>query len=240
MTIVTPSRGRSDLPHLPDRYFGSMERMAMSASIPSISPRLQSILPPVLITPPSLKMDKSPLNSHAKSNQCVLHRRKRSFEDVPQPTAPPRPILAEKQINSNLPTHITPSRHSIDPSRKSLRQPSIVNSIPRPALSPDVFAPCQSGPSIQSIKHPVKRPHESASASCTLLKRIKVDERREIAANNALAHRVEEERWTTKWIKVFPTLVFHFEIGAEEGAGKSLAARVTKMGAVSYHLSSVV
>jgi regulatory subunit for Cdc7p protein kinase len=43
---------------------------------------------------------------------------------------------------------------------------------------------------------------------------------------------VEEERWRAKWIKVFPTLVFHFEIGTEE-SGKGLKGRVLKMGAVS-------
>ncbi|WVQ85007.1 hypothetical protein IAT38_007171 [Cryptococcus sp. DSM 104549] len=43
--------------------------------------------------------------------------------------------------------------------------------------------------------------------------------------------RMEEEKWSAKWVKAFPNLVFHFEIGAEEGGGKALRSRVIKMGA---------
>jgi hypothetical protein len=44
---------------------------------------------------------------------------------------------------------------------------------------------------------------------------------------------VEQEKWRMKWIKSFPTLTFHFEVEADQGVGKGLKARATKMGAVS-------
>jgi regulatory subunit for Cdc7p protein kinase len=45
---------------------------------------------------------------------------------------------------------------------------------------------------------------------------------------------MEEENWRAKWIKLFPGLVFHFEVGAEQGsAGRAMMNRVLKMGAVS-------
>ncbi len=42
----------------------------------------------------------------------------------------------------------------------------------------------------------------------------------------------EEAKWRAKWLKVFPTLTFHFEIGAEEST-KQQRHRVIKLGAVS-------
>ncbi|WVN90534.1 uncharacterized protein L203_105770 [Cryptococcus depauperatus CBS 7841] len=51
------------------------------------------------------------------------------------------------------------------------------------------------------------------------------------AALIARGNRIEEEKWRAKWIKVFPSLVFYFEIGVEEGTGKSLKNLVLKMGA---------
>lgn len=76
-----------------------------------------------------------------------------------------------------------------------------------------------------------KRPSTNAYAT-SASKRARVNTEREATVGKT--SKAEEERWTAKWIKVFPSLVFYFEIGAEEGPGKSLKGRVLKMGAVSY------
>lgn len=76
-----------------------------------------------------------------------------------------------------------------------------------------------------------KRPSTNAYAT-SASKRARVNTEREATVGKT--SKAEEERWTAKWIKVFPSLVFYFEIGAEEGSGKSLKGRVLKMGAVGY------
>lgn len=79
-----------------------------------------------------------------------------------------------------------------------------------------------------------KRPSTSTYAP-SASKRAKVNTEREAAVGKT--SRAEEEKWTAKWIKVFPSLVFYFEIGAEEGSGKSLKSRVLKMGAVGRSMA---
>lgn len=76
-----------------------------------------------------------------------------------------------------------------------------------------------------------KRPSTNAYTT-SASKRARVNTEREATVGKT--NKAEEERWTAKWIKVFPSLVFYFEIGAEEGSGKSLKSRVLKMGAVGY------
>lgn len=98
-------------------------------------------------------------------------------------------------------------------------------SIPQPAAVPDVFdtEPPRNASALG------KRPRER-SAPATSSKRA----RAEAAALAAKSHKHEQEQWLAKWQKVFPTLVFHFEIGAEEGVvGRNLNNRVQQMGAVS-------
>ncbi|OXM76001.1 regulatory subunit for Cdc7p protein kinase [Cryptococcus neoformans Bt63] len=73
-----------------------------------------------------------------------------------------------------------------------------------------------------------KRPSTNTYA-LSASKRARINTEREAAVGKT--SRAEEEKWTAKWIKVFPSLVFYFEIGAEEGSGKSLKSRVLKMGA---------
>jgi hypothetical protein len=121
---------------------------------------------------------------------------------------------------------------------------SISGSIPRPAATPDVFAPDPLKPRSSLLTQSTvaatgKRARENVNPCLPLgssrtpgmehgheqgsrqhAKRAKVEE-----------VKMEEERWRAKWIKVFPTLIFHFEIGAEE-VGKGLKGRVIKMGAV--------
>ncbi|WOO76811.1 Sporulation-specific protein 6 [Vanrija pseudolonga] len=100
-------------------------------------------------------------------------------------------------------------------------------SIPQPAAVPDVFdtEPPRTGAAAASALG--KRPRER-SAPATSSKRA----RAEAAALAAKSHKHEQEQWLAKWQKVFPTLVFHFEIGAEEGVvGRNLNNRVQQMGA---------
>ncbi|EIW67729.1 hypothetical protein TREMEDRAFT_33322 [Tremella mesenterica DSM 1558] len=44
-------------------------------------------------------------------------------------------------------------------------------------------------------------------------------------------YKIQNDQWTSKWIKIFPTLVFHFEINLEDGPAKSLKPRIEKLGA---------
>ncbi|WVQ96551.1 hypothetical protein IAU59_003656 [Kwoniella sp. CBS 9459] len=72
----------------------------------------------------------------------------------------------------------------------------------------------------------------AAASAANSSKRARVasgtEHRDDTGARNA---RAEEEKWRAKWVKVFPTLVFHFEIGAEDGMGKTLRNRIARMGA---------
>lgn len=46
-------------------------------------------------------------------------------------------------------------------------------------------------------------------------------------------HKVEEEKWRSKWIRAFPSLRFYFENG-DDATSRLMKARAIKMGAVSY------
>jgi len=77
-----------------------------------------------------------------------------------------------------------------------------------------------------------KRGRDATPSTATALsKRQRADAAATAAA--AKSHREEQDRWLQKWQKVFPTLVFYFDIGAEEGTGRTLRKRVLDMGAVS-------
>ena len=123
--------------------------------------------------------------------------------------APAREVLTHLNTNASRPTSRETSRVSTS------------TSIPRPAPIPDVFASTEKGAITARVSFPNgKRERENPPQSTT--KRAKVDK----------AAKTEEEAWRSKWIKSFPTLVFHFEIGAE-GHGRMLENRVKSMGAVS-------
>ena len=86
----------------------------------------------------------------------------------------------------------------------------------------------------------IKRPRETLAPTTSTTagsKRVKVEN----VPNEAVRkdHKAEEDMWRAKWIKIFPTLVFHFEVGLGQGNGKALVNRVTKMGAVSGAASRV-
>ena len=131
---------------------------------------------------------------------------------------------------------LSPLRQNLQPtSSRSLIKPRTVirHPIPRPALVPDVFAVDTTPPSLYTSKR------SRDSTSLPVPKRSKLDKPDKADKDKSLLevctgrHKAEEERWKSKWVKAFPTLVFHFEIGAETTQRKALIARVNSMGAVS-------
>lgn len=96
--------------------------------------------------------------------------------------------------------------------------PIFHTSIPKPPLVPDVFTHTGG-----------KRPADYAPGESR--KRRALDDVR--VQDQRAAKESDQERWRNKWIKSFPTLTFHFDVGAQEGPGRLLKARTTKMGAVS-------
>nr|XP_018262127.1 uncharacterized protein I303_05142 [Kwoniella dejecticola CBS 10117]OBR84285.1 hypothetical protein I303_05142 [Kwoniella dejecticola CBS 10117] len=123
---------------------------------------------------------------------------------------------------------------SLNINTTSRSRPSASASIPRPSAAPDVFAPEVKAVSVRRLDDlPLsnsKRPREASQISPTsgIPKRAKLEREAESVSKIA---RAEEEKWRAKWVKVFPNLVFHFEIGSEEGAGKYLGHRVSRLGA---------
>jgi len=105
-------------------------------------------------------------------------------------------------------------------------------SIPKPPLLPDVFTP-----------HGQKRVNDENDGEERPRKKTTTNGSNTTTANNVSRARdlkalrkdveIEQEKWRVKWIKSFPTLTFHFEVEADQGVGKALKARATKMGAVS-------
>ncbi|KAL7420722.1 Cdc7p-Dbf4p kinase complex regulatory subunit [Cryptotrichosporon argae] len=130
----------------------------------------------------------------------------------------------------------SPRREALGALSTNVRRlpPSAPHPIPKPAATPDVFADePRSG----------KRRDAPAPASASLHKRAKLDAAATAAASRNL--REESERWLAKWRKVFPTLVFHFELGIDEGVRRDLRARVMGAGATidnffSQHVSHLV
>ncbi|WWC70978.1 uncharacterized protein I206_104931 [Kwoniella pini CBS 10737] len=122
---------------------------------------------------------------------------------------------------------------SLNVNTASRSRSSASATIPRPSATPDVFAPekiTTTQRSADVFLNSAKRSRDLTQTAFTSgsAKRVKLEREAESASRTA---RAEEEKWRAKWVKVFPTLVFHFEIGSEEGAGKYLKQRVTRMGA---------
>jgi len=227
MSIITPSR--VELLPIHDPFFGPLQPSAMPAPPSTISPRLTTASFAVPLPP---KLDRSCLDQLGASQYNSVTSWRKAMDGVPRATPSGRLILGEVRPNSN-PSASTTSRSTSNP----LTRISAANSIPRPAPAPDVFAPSlkvsfQSRPTTTSTLSS-KRTRDPGSGGLSSLKRVKVEDKRELVKATAEIHKAEEERWRAKWVKVFPTLVFHLEIGAEEGQGRSLSGRVVRMGAVS-------
>lgn len=109
------------------------------------------------------------------------------------------------------------ANHNLNSPRPPI--PNFHTAIPKPPLIPDVF----------TITH--KRSAAEDGGQVQRKRRALNDVR--IQDQRAAARESEQEKWRSKWIKSFPTLTFHFDVGAQEGPGRLLKARTTKMGAVS-------
>lgn len=100
--------------------------------------------------------------------------------------------------------------------------PSFHTSIPRAPVEPDVFSSAHAGAGSKRAA--------AAETDRSSKRRVLEDPR---IQDQRLARETEQEKWKFKWLKMFPTLTFHFEMEAQEGPGRLLKARTTKMGAVS-------
>ncbi|GMK57303.1 hypothetical protein CspeluHIS016_0401370 [Cutaneotrichosporon spelunceum] len=125
-----------------------------------------------------------------------------------------RTVLGRVNVNASATASVALQRRVARPS------PTITNlkakhPVPRPAVVADVFG----DPKPQLGKRP------RADAPAQVVKRSRADP----SAVKAFRH--EQEKWTAKWQAAFPTLTFHFELGAEEGQGRGLRERAVKLGA---------
>jgi len=108
-------------------------------------------------------------------------------------------------------------------------------SIPKPPLLPDVFTP-HGQKRVNDENEGEERPRKRTTTHDTTTIGTNVSRARDLKAARKDVE-VEQEKWRMKWIKSFPTLTFHFEVEADQGVGKGLKARATKMGAVSQVVS---
>ena len=111
--------------------------------------------------------------------------------------------------------------------------PVFHTSIPKPSPVPDVFSHSHHSHS-HTTAHTqttgIKRSAETLQDGDRNKRRVLEDVRTQ---DQRAARLDEQEKWKLKWMKSFPTLTFHFEMGAQLGPGKGLVNRTTKMGAVS-------
>jgi hypothetical protein len=128
-------------------------------------------------------------------------------------------------------------------------------SIPRPPIAPDVFSYPQANATASTSQYHKRvndenLHHGNGNGDVRPSKRRALDtgdtsvnaNASNVNKDNAVrakavkaakeAREIEQEKWRSKWVKSFPSLTFHFEVEAEEGAGKMLKARTIKMGAV--------
>lgn len=130
-----------------------------------------------------------------------------------------RTVLGRVNVNANSSSNLAAALQKRVAARPQIPVKAKVQ-IPRPAAAPDVFAP-------DPPKFGKRARTDQTPAAATTAKRPRAD------ASTVKVLRYEQEQWAAKWLKAFPTLTFHFEIGTEDGAGRGLRARVTKLGAVS-------
>nr|XP_031864403.1 uncharacterized protein CI109_000317 [Kwoniella shandongensis]KAA5531475.1 hypothetical protein CI109_000317 [Kwoniella shandongensis] len=247
MSILTPSRGdyQTTLHHNP--LFASVSASAAaSTSTAPVSVAIQHPLPPTTNNANSTKME-----SLSRSNVKSLGGGKQDGHghfDVfntwrkgasaaagtsSNPNATSREILAT--VNTNLVGSGSKAR---------------ITSIPKPSATPDVFAAemvtnnskssLYNSTSAQTFSlsrnGSAKRSRDMTSTSMMIsTKRAKVEGITDVTTASANAKQsgrmMEEQQWRDKWTRAFPNLVFHFEIGAEEGPGRNMRNRVLKMGA---------
>lgn len=104
---------------------------------------------------------------------------------------------------------------------------AMAKAVPQLAPEHDVFA-YDAGKSTTTSLGKRLRLEQQNARDQTLSKRARAE-----ASQQAARHLEEQDKWIGKWRKAFPSLVFHFELGVEEGIGRGLRQRVLGMGAVS-------
>lgn len=104
----------------------------------------------------------------------------------------------------------------------------LTKTIPQPAPTPDVFAASDSGKAAAATSLGKRSRLDLGARDQAISKRARAE-----ASQQAARHMEEQDKWIGKWRKAFPSLVFHFELGVEEGIGRGLRQRVLGMGAVS-------
>ncbi|WWC88450.1 uncharacterized protein L201_003361 [Kwoniella dendrophila CBS 6074] len=207
MSILLPSRGELDVHNsTPNPFQPSLPHK----NVTSLNLQSKPSIPTYLSSKMEFQKSRNPsYHSHNSQFDVFKSWQKGVEANTPKGALANREILAS--INTNTASKSRPS--------------ATFHTIPHPSATPDVFAPDL------KLVNEAKRSRDISQSTYTLAqaKRIKLD--RQSVDPAVKVARAEEEKWRAKWVKVFPTLVFHFEIGAEEGAGKNLKHRVTRMGA---------
>ncbi|BEI93977.1 uncharacterized protein CcaverHIS019_0604360 [Cutaneotrichosporon cavernicola] len=125
-----------------------------------------------------------------------------------------RTVLGRVNVNASATASATLQKRIARPS-PTINNLKAKHPVPRPAVVADVFG----DPKPQLGKR------ARADVPALPAKRSRADP----SAVKAFRH--EQEKWTAKWQAAFPTLTFHFELGAEEGQGRGLRERAIKLGA---------
>ena len=179
---------------------------------------------------PSVPLDKSRIEQVGQQNalESVSLWRKGVEHSPKQIALPPRDRDALTDLDTNTTSLAPPAAPRVASTSKPSARASTSTSIPRPAAVPDVFASTEQDRSLTakssllSASAAQKRARDAATASASTAKKAKMEKDQQS----------QEEVWRAKWVKIFPTLIFHFEIGTE-GQGRVLESRVKAMGAVS-------
>ena len=193
-----------------------------------------------VITQRSSHLDHS---THASSLQSTAMMRDISNNNPTQPTkavsgvngvAPPtgpsglskhdplkRTVLG--RVNVNIAHNATAATQKQHRTTRS----GLAKTVPQPAPVHDVFEFDAAKTTTTSLGKRLRLDQQNARDQ-TLSKRARAE-----ASQQAARHLEEQDKWIAKWRRAFPSLVFHFELGVEEGIGRGLRQRVLGMGAVS-------
>ncbi|WWD05102.1 hypothetical protein V865_003174 [Kwoniella europaea PYCC6329] len=217
MSVLLPSRGELDV-YDPNNPFQSLVSQSTFPLATRPAPATAAAVPAKM----QVHKNKSVNHIQEGKDQFDVFRSWKKGIDPIAPKGSPanREVLAS--VNTNI---ASKSRNALS------------SLIPRPSATPDVFAPefkaTPTGTPTNNVDavFSSKRPRDLTQTSLSSVSQKRVKLEKDAVDPAVKTARAEEEKWRAKWVKVFPTLVFHFEIGVEEGAGKNLRHRVSKMGA---------
>ncbi|WVF69037.1 hypothetical protein IAT40_003811 [Kwoniella sp. CBS 6097] len=162
------------------------------------------------------------LSNNPSAIRSFSNRTSMASHSIPKPSETPDVFAPE--VHTQVSTKVRESSTALNDLMRSIPGPSTSASASVSASAKRAREVMQTNPNI-------------LAAAAISAKRARVasgTEHRDAggaAESGARNARAEEEKWRAKWVKVFPTLVFHFEIGAEDGMGKTLRNRIARMGA---------